>query len=95
MRNAGFKSERVNSCMLVLLSAIVVISIGYTDESKYSFGFLIKDAGVVLFFIGTLSAIPLAVYHSLLGTRLKRKAFLLAVIFFLPFFLKTALMISK
>ncbi|MEO5600118.1 MAG: hypothetical protein ABIR06_04250 [Cyclobacteriaceae bacterium] len=58
--------------------------IGYLDESTYSFKFLFQHAGAFIFYTLLFSVIPLALYHILLVTRAKRRAFLFAILCYVP-----------
>ncbi len=87
MRTIQIPSEKWQPIVLLILALCMSLVIGYIDESTYSFNFLFQDAGAFIFYTLLFSIIPLAPYHILLVTRAKRRAFLFAILCYVPLFL--------
>ena len=77
---------KTKSVVLVGISLLLMLGIGYVDEGNYGFNFLSnpKEIAILLIFTVLFSALPLALYNYFLTTRIERYSFVMALTGFLP-----------
>ena len=77
---------KTNSVVLMGISLLLMLGIGYLDEGNYSLGFLSnpKEIAILLIFTVLFSALPVALYNYFLTTRTGRCSFVMALTGFLP-----------